>query len=372
MDKIRIGVIGGGLIAQAAHLPNLRRLDDRFELTSLADPSPRIRETVGARFAVPRTYPGWQQLLDAETLDAIAVCTPHSAHTDVILAALEQGVHVFVEKPLCVRLEDADRIVAAQERSGCVVEVGYMKRYDPAYEALVEEVLAGGQDLRHVAILAYDPDMAREPFFRPGELIRPTDVPRAVAEQFKRAELAQFEAELGAVDAELVQTYNFTYLSALSHDVNMLGGLLGALGRDTPPRVVDSAYWADGWAGSGAVELGDGVRATVTWLWLDQIEEYRCELTAYLRDGVHSLTFPAPYLGWPTTYASRRAAPGQQQLNAERTATSHGYVEELVHFHACVTEGLRCRTPAAEGRADIELLNSMFRTALASREAVSV
>ena len=74
--------------------------------------------------------------------DAVLVCSPNETHAEVVLDALAAGAHVLVEKPLCLTERDAARIVTARDRAGLVVQVGYMKRFDPAYEALLDD-LAG-------------------------------------------------------------------------------------------------------------------------------------------------------------------------------------------------------------------------------------
>ena len=70
-----------------------------------------------------------------------------------MLAALDAGLHVFVEKPMCITLADADAIIAARDRAGKVVQVGTMKRYDPAVEAMLED--AAGLRGRHSATSAW-------------------------------------------------------------------------------------------------------------------------------------------------------------------------------------------------------------------------
>jgi predicted dehydrogenase len=357
-ERIRIGVVGGGLVAQAVHLPNLRDLDEHFELVALADPSARVRDRVGRRFGIPATYPTWEAMLDKAPLDAVAVCTPHSAHTEPILSALETGRHVFVEKPLCVRLEDADRIVAAQERTSRAVQVGYMKRFDPAYERLLAALPADARDLRYIAAVTYDPDMARAPFFRPGALVPAEDVPAAVAHAARDARREQLEAELGTADPVAAHAYYLTYLSALSHDVNLVHGILERLGVPLPAAVDASRWWADGWAGNGVLRLASGARCSLTWLWLDGLDEFREDVTAYFTDAVHALRFPAPYLGWPARYEQRGRATAVRSVRPGKA-----YVEELLHFHACIADGAPCRTPAAQARLDLRVLKAMFLAA---------
>ena len=90
-EPLRIGVVGGGLIAQAVHLPRLAADPARFAVVGIADPSPKVIGALAARYAPAHGYLDWRDLLDREELDAVAVCSPHSTHAEVVLAALDRA-----------------------------------------------------------------------------------------------------------------------------------------------------------------------------------------------------------------------------------------------------------------------------------------
>ena len=163
---VRVGVVGGGLVAQAMHIPNLSALRDRFTLAALAEPSATVREALGARYGIAGLHADYRALLDAGGLDAVVVCSPAGTHAEVVVDALGAGLHVFVEKPMCITLADADAIVAARDQAGRVVQVGTMKRFDPAYEAMLAELPDTAAGLRYVNVLVNDPEF--EPYFEAG------------------------------------------------------------------------------------------------------------------------------------------------------------------------------------------------------------
>src|SRR5204863_2964837 len=138
--------------------PYLAQFRDRFELAALVEPSEAVREALAARYGIPRTYGDYRALLDAGELDAVVICSPAGTHAEVVLAALDAGLHVFVEKPMCITLADADAIIEARDRSGKVVQVGTMKRYDPAVEAMLEALPENADDLRYVSVVVNDPE----------------------------------------------------------------------------------------------------------------------------------------------------------------------------------------------------------------------
>ena len=182
--SVRVGVVGAGLVAQAEHLPYLSALRDRFVLAGIAEPSRTVREALGARYGVTRLHADYRELLDAGGLDAVVVCSPAGTHAEVVLAALDAGLHVFVEKPMCITLADCDAIIAARDRAGKVVQVGTMKRFDPAVEAMLDALPPTAEDLRYVSVVVNDAEF--EPFFEAGEIVRGSDVPAKLIEATRR------------------------------------------------------------------------------------------------------------------------------------------------------------------------------------------
>src|SRR5882724_5708046 len=134
MSRLKIGIIGCGAIAQIQHLPHLRELDDQFEIGGLADLSPKLLEAVGADYGVPpkSQFLDYRELLQSD-VDGVIVC-PSGSHAAPSIAAAEAGKHVFVEKPMCTTVREAQAMVAAADQAGVVLQVGYMKRHEPAYQ----------------------------------------------------------------------------------------------------------------------------------------------------------------------------------------------------------------------------------------------
>jgi len=122
MDGIRVGMIGAGWIAQE-HARTLDSLPDA-ELVAVCDIDKERVETL-AQTAGARAYLDWRELLGAEDLGALVVCTPPGVHREPAIAALERGLPLYLEKPIARTAEDAAEIVAAAERTGTVCAIGY-------------------------------------------------------------------------------------------------------------------------------------------------------------------------------------------------------------------------------------------------------
>ena len=103
----------------------------RAELVAVAD----LDVEAGRGAAEPHRARAWEtlgQLLERESeLDAVILATPHHLHAPMSLAALERGLHVYVEKPIATRISDADRVVEAASRAGRVLAVGHQYRTYP-------------------------------------------------------------------------------------------------------------------------------------------------------------------------------------------------------------------------------------------------
>jgi predicted dehydrogenase len=128
----RVGVVGLGTWG-----PNLaRNFNALAELAWCCDASPAIRERFAAQYPQARFTPDLDDLLADESLDAIVVATPVPTHAALAVRVLEAGKHCFVEKPLALTVEDAQRAVAAARAADRVLMVGHLLEYHPGVRML--------------------------------------------------------------------------------------------------------------------------------------------------------------------------------------------------------------------------------------------
>ncbi|HVD42223.1 MAG TPA: Gfo/Idh/MocA family oxidoreductase [Gaiellaceae bacterium] len=358
--RLRIGVVGGGLVAQAMHLHFLAHMNDRFELVAVADPSATVRDSLQRLYSLEATYADHEQLLDGAKLDAVVISSPAQTHAEATLAALGRGLHVFVEKPMCITLADADRVVEAQRKMGKVVQVGYMKRFDRAWERMLGGMPESADSLRYISVVVHDPEFA--PYFGPGEIARGSDIPADVLEAGREQMRAQVREAVGAgADSPAVITaFEGAFLGSLVHDVNLVHGLLDRLGEPLPAEVIAGDWWNEGQAVTGSVRLANGSRWDSAWIQLLDVYEYRESVSFFFAEEVHSLTFPSPWLKQsPTVYEVSRAKDGARVAESFESY-EESFARELAHFHDCVVNGTESRTPPAQARLDMEVLTRMF------------
>ena len=140
-DRLKVGLIGLGRFG-ALHLGAWSAVG-AAEVVAVSSRSAERAREVADRWAVPRTYTDWHDLVGDPEVQAVDVVTDWARHARPTVAALGAGKHVLVEKPMATTLADAERMLGAWRGSGRVLMVGHLLRFDPAYVQLAERVHRG-------------------------------------------------------------------------------------------------------------------------------------------------------------------------------------------------------------------------------------
>ncbi|MEY8355522.1 Gfo/Idh/MocA family oxidoreductase [Lachnospiraceae bacterium 54-53] len=127
MKIYRMGVVGTGFIGRV-HIETVRRLGN-VEVVALAD-------TISAKEAaeslnVPQYFTGYRQMIDTMKLDVLHICTPNNTHFEIAMYAMEHGVHVICEKPMCVSIEEARALVTKARETGLIAAINFHNRFYP-------------------------------------------------------------------------------------------------------------------------------------------------------------------------------------------------------------------------------------------------
>lgn len=135
MRKLRVGIVGCGGIANAKHLPAMKK-NGNFEMVAFCDlieeKAQKAKEQYGTEDALVCT--DYREVLKLD-VEAVYVLTPNNAHAPISIAALEAGKNVMCEKPMAKTYAEAKAMVEAAEKSGKILTIGYQSRYraDSAY-----------------------------------------------------------------------------------------------------------------------------------------------------------------------------------------------------------------------------------------------
>lgn len=141
--KVRIGIIGTGWIAEA-HMAQYLKMPD-VEIVAGADLIEGKAEAFFKKFELEgvKCYNSHKELIDAGGVDAVSICTYNATHAECAIYALEHGVHVLLEKPMCVTTEEAVAICKAEKKSGKILSIGFQPRFDNNMK-MVKEIVQSG------------------------------------------------------------------------------------------------------------------------------------------------------------------------------------------------------------------------------------
>jgi predicted dehydrogenase len=141
-ERLKVGIIGGGAIAQVAHLPVLKKMRT-VDILAICDIDQPKARALADRFGVKDAFDDIEDLLRYESLDAVVICSPTHLHESHIQAALSSNLHVLVEKPLAMSATSAQRILKSVEKHDRVVMVGMNHRYRPDVQIVRSFVQSG-------------------------------------------------------------------------------------------------------------------------------------------------------------------------------------------------------------------------------------
>src|ERR1700751_1797244 len=142
MMKVGFGVLGVGEMGKR-HADNLRRLVPQARLVAVADVAGERARQVAAELEIECSVSSLEALLELKDVGCVVIATPDKFHAGAIISAAEAGKDILCEKPIATTLADAHAALEAVAKAGVRLQIGFMRRYDPAYAAAMQRVEAG-------------------------------------------------------------------------------------------------------------------------------------------------------------------------------------------------------------------------------------
>jgi len=150
MEKVRVGMIGAGGMANAVHYPSLAEMED-VEIAAICDINEERLHTTADKYNVKRRYTDYRKMVAEVDPDAVYVIMPPHHLFDIVIWVLEQKKHVFIEKPPGVSKLQTISMARTAERNGCITMVGFNRRFIPLLVRTKEMVETHGPVLQAVA-----------------------------------------------------------------------------------------------------------------------------------------------------------------------------------------------------------------------------
>jgi len=350
--KLKLGIIGLGEIAQIAHLPILSSLRDQFEITAICDVSPQLVQAIGRQYHVDKRYLTSADLVADPDIEAVFVLNSDEYHTDNVIAALENGKHAFVEKPMALNMEDAERIMAAEKASGKKVMVGYMRRYAPAFRQALEEV----KQMKHINYARFRDIIGYNHYFikQTQNVFRFSDIPAELAAQKEARGKEQVYKAIG--DSAELYSNTYRWMAGLcSHDFSAMREMLGM-----PKRVVAATKWSERNFMNVLFEY-EGFHV-VYEVGFDHHIRFDAAIEIFGDQKTVHVQYDSGYIRHlPTTLKIEQSEGTSYTESVIRPTYTDPYTCEILHFYEAVKEGKPLNTTAEDAIDDLRLFQMIVQ-----------
>lgn len=140
--KLRVGIVGCGSVVQQMHIPAFLRLKD-VVLQAVCDKNENLAKETAAKYRIPGVYSNLSDMLSAEKLDVVDICTPPQIHAALAIEAQQHNCHVLMEKPMALKTSDCDEMINASNRNGTKLCIIHNRLFDPPFLKARELVTDG-------------------------------------------------------------------------------------------------------------------------------------------------------------------------------------------------------------------------------------
>jgi len=350
--KIRLGYVGGGFLAQNAHLGNFSSLP-QCNLVALAERRPNLAAQVGRRFGIGKVYPDHLSLAHDPEIDAVAVSADYAGQGEIAAEVLRAGKHVFMEKPMAVSIQQAERILAAANEGNTRLMVGYMKRYDTGNRRIRDLIREWQQDdgkgkLLYVRCHGFCGNwiagLDSSGLIRTEESVESTAVEELLPEWLPKAFRRGY----------------ISYLQQYTHQVNLLRFLLGAQSADDV-IVTNVDLSPDGYTGLVTLQI-KGVRCVIESA-STKFHGWDENLHLFFEGGwirsAPGLLFSRPSTNEIEVYENGETG-GIRYPGAPVNQSWH-YRAEAEHFLQCLQTGTEFDSPGSDALIDVGIFENIYQ-----------
>jgi predicted dehydrogenase len=139
---IRVCLVGAGRVANV-HANSLVNHVPSGSLVAVVDNNQEALQSLAEQYEIPNRFQSLEQALDEAEFEAVVITTPTFSHTELAVSAASAGKHILLEKPMALNLEECDRIIAAAEKGKVILQLAFMRRFDPEFASAAERIAAG-------------------------------------------------------------------------------------------------------------------------------------------------------------------------------------------------------------------------------------
>jgi predicted dehydrogenase len=141
-QPVRICMIGGGRVGRNHSRAVIQHIADA-RIAAIVDPVDQVRQDTAAEFEIERQFQTLDAALQEADFDAVVITTPTPTHLSLTALAAAHKKHVFLEKPMALNLQECDAIIGAVKKEGVLLQLGFMRRFDPEFVTAAKRIEAG-------------------------------------------------------------------------------------------------------------------------------------------------------------------------------------------------------------------------------------
>ncbi len=316
-QRIKLCMVGAGRVGKN-HARAITRHVPGGKIVALVDPAVKVRNETGDQFEIDKRYDNLEQAVNDVEFDAVVITTPTFTHKQLAVEAASLGKHVFLEKPMAITLEECDAIIEACKKYQVILQLGFMRRFEPEFVEAAKRIEAGeiGQPIL-VKSLTHGPGL-----------------PPAWARDLKMSN--GMLAEVNSHDWDAVRWLMGSNYKRVYAEVSNLKG--EKFNVDTPDfydtNLVNIRFENDTlgmFSGVCPCEYGYDARMEIIGdIGIMQIGEMKGQSIVVCKDRDQGLISPI-FRTWPQRFAM-------------------GYIYELEHFIECIKSGKQPRVGGEDGR----------------------
>ncbi|KAI5368255.1 putative gfo/Idh/MocA-like oxidoreductase, NAD(P)-binding domain superfamily [Septoria linicola] len=346
--KLRVGVVGAGEVAQVIHLPLLGLLSHLYTTTAICDISKKTTDHCAAKFHIPLATTDPNEVFTSPDVDVVFVLTSDEFHEPYIIAALDAGKHVMIEKPLTLSLQSVDRILAAEAKAaGPIVFVGYMRRYAKSFTQTFKREIEESETFQSGAFPVKHTD----------------DIPASASEER--------DQRLDALYKEAFHSEPITddgiklcrFMGTLgSHDISLMREILGFPERVIAVTAHDPIYTA---IFSYIDQRSPGKESfSVTYeSGFEGVADFDAHLAIYGEKKRVMIKYDSPFVkGLPIKVVVQETNEfGEIETKEIIGNYEDAYTYELKEFYECDVKGKEVKTSVKDAREDLRLYDLMYQ-----------
>jgi len=139
---IRVCLVGAGRVAKV-HAMSLIKHVPEAKLVAVVDPNQDVLQATADEYGIEARFLSLEEALEKADLEAVVITTPTFTHAQLAITAADAGKHVLLEKPMALDLKECDAIAQAAQENQIILQLGFMRRFDPEFTAAAERIAAG-------------------------------------------------------------------------------------------------------------------------------------------------------------------------------------------------------------------------------------